>query len=155
MVELCQITKYGNSIIKNINLNHYISGQITLSMMQEISEFGITLIINNRPDNEEINQENSKELKIKAESLGIKFINIPFSGNSLTKEKIITFSNLIKNNKEKSLFFCKSGARSSTIWGIASVLFLDSDIIDVMSKINDIGYDSSILPNMVEYFKNN
>jgi uncharacterized protein (TIGR01244 family) len=144
----------GNSIIKNINLNHYISGQITLSMMQEISDFGITLIINNRPDNEEINQESSKELKIKAESLGIKFIDIPYSGNSLTKEKIITFSSLIKNNEEKSLFFCRSGARSATIWGIASVLFLDSDIIDVMSKINNIGYDSSILPNLVKYFKN-
>ena len=145
----------GDIIIRNINGNHYIGGQITLSMMQEISDFGVTLIINNRPDNEEINQESSKELKIKAESLGIKFINIPFSGNSLTKEKIIIFSNLIKNNEEKSLFFCRSGARSATIWGIASVLFLDSDIIDVMSKINDIGYDSSILPNMVEYFKNN
>ena len=54
---------------------------------------------------------------------------------------------------EKSLFFCRSGARSSTIWGIASVLYLGADLIDSMAKINDIGYDSSGLPNMVEYFK--
>ena len=82
-----------------------------------------------------------------------KFINIPFSGNSLNIEKIINFRDLIKDNNEKSLFFCRSGARSSIIWGIASVLYLGADLLDSMAKINDIGYDSSSLPDMVEYFK--
>ena len=139
--------------LRNIDGNYYVSGQITLSMMKEISDFGITLIINNRPDNEEVGQVRSEDLKKHAETLGIKFINIPFSGNSLNIEKIINFSDLIKDNNEKSLFFCRSGARSSIIWGIASVLYLSADLIDSMAKINDIGYDSSSLPNMVKYFK--
>jgi uncharacterized protein (TIGR01244 family) len=139
--------------LRNINAKQYISGQITLAMMEEISNLGITLIINNRPDEEEEGQPNSEELRIKAESLGIKFINIPFSGNSLNKDNIIDFSNCIKANNEKSLFFCRSGARSSTIWGIASVLYLGEDLNEARKKINDIGYDSSVLPNMVEYFK--
>ncbi len=141
------------STLRNIDGKYYVSGQITLSMMKEISDFGITLIINNRPDNEEEDQVSSEDLKIKAETLGIKFINIPFSGNAVNIEKIINFSNLIKDNNEKSLFFCRSGARSSTIWGIASVLYLGADLIDSIAKINNIGYDSSGLPNMVEYFK--
>ena len=124
-------------------------------MLQDISSLGITLIINNRPDYEEINQVSSEDLRVKAESLGIKFVDIPFSGNSLTKDKIINFSNLIKDNNKKSLFFCRSGARSAIIWGIASVLYLDSDIEDIMCKISNIGYDSSVLPNMINYFKKN
>ena len=75
---------------------------------------------------------------------------------SLYKELINSskdFSNLIKNNEQKALYFCRSGARSSTIWGIASVLYLDKDINEVMNKINNIGYDSSVIPNMVEHFK--
>ena len=139
--------------LRNINAKQYVSGQITIDMMKDISDLGITLIINNRPDYEEEGQASSEELMKKAESLGIKFINIPFAANTLNKEKIINFSNLIKNNEQKALYFCRSGARSSTIWGIASVLYLDKDINEVMNKINNIGYDSSVLPNMVEHFK--
>ena len=139
--------------LRNINAKQYVSGQITIEMMKDISDLGITLIINNRPDYEEEGQASSEELMKKAESLGIKFINIPFAANTLDKEKIINFSNLIKNNEQKALYFCRSGARSSTIWGIASVLYLDKDINEVMNKINNIGYDSSVLPNMVEHFK--
>ena len=29
------------------------------------------------------------------------------------------------------------------------------ELINRLNKINDIGYDSTVLPNMVEYFKNN
>ena len=139
--------------LRNINAKQYVSGQITIDMIKDISDLGITLIINNRPDYEEEGQASSEELMKKAESLGIKFINIPFAANTLDKEKIINFSNLIKNNEQKALYFCRSGARSSTIWGIASVLYLDKDINEVMNKINNIGYDSSVLPNMVEHFK--
>ena len=64
------------STLRNIDGKSYVSGQITLSMMKEISDFGITLIINNRPDNEEEGQVRSEDLKIKAETLGIKFIPI-------------------------------------------------------------------------------
>ena len=139
--------------LRNINAKQYVSGQITIDMMKDISDLGITLIINNRPDYEEEGQASSEELMKKAESLGIKFINIPFAANTLDKEKIINFSNLIKNNEQKALYFCRSGARSANIWGIASVLYLDKDINEVMNKINNIGYDSTVLPNMVEHFK--
>jgi uncharacterized protein (TIGR01244 family) len=153
---MADLIKIEGITIRKIDENHYVSGQITIGVLKEIAKYGITLIINNRPDDEEVDQVRSEELKLKAKSLAIKFIDIPFSGNSLTKQNIIDFSNLIKNSyDEKSLFFCRSGARSSTIWGLASVLYLDLDIADVMKKINDIGYDSSILPNMVEFFKNN
>ncbi|MBT7077650.1 MAG: TIGR01244 family phosphatase [Pelagibacterales bacterium] len=153
---MADLIKIEDITIRKIDKNQYVSGQITIDVIEEIAKYGITLIINNRPDNEEVDQVRSEELKLKAKSLGIKFIDIPFSGNSLTKENIIDFSKLIKNSyDEKSLFFCRSGARSSTIWGLASVLYLDLNIVDVMNKINDIGYDSTVLPNMVEYFKNN
>ena len=65
--------------LRNINAKQYVSGQITIDMMKDISDLGITLIINNRPDYEEEGQESSKNLMKKAESLGIKFINIPFA----------------------------------------------------------------------------
>ena len=92
-------------------------------------------------------------LKDKAESFGIKFIDIPFASGTLSKEKILDFSNLIKNNHEKSLFYCRSGARSSLIWGLASVIHLGVDLQKCIININNSGHDASMLPNMVEFFK--
>ena len=43
-------------IIKSINEDIYISGQITLDMMQGLKKNRIDLLINNRPDHEDINQ---------------------------------------------------------------------------------------------------
>jgi uncharacterized protein (TIGR01244 family) len=141
--------------LKNIDKDQYISGQITLDILEELGNIGFSLIINNRPDGEELNQVSSKELKIKSESFGINYFDIPFASDTLSKQKIKNFSDLIRNNNKKSLFFCRSGARSSVIWGLASVIHLGKDLDRCMKNIDKAGYDSSILPNMVEYFKNN
>tara|TARA_B100000579_G_scaffold335945_1_gene286705 strand:- start:1352 stop:1792 length:441 start_codon:yes stop_codon:yes gene_type:complete len=141
--------------IKCIKDNHYISGQIAVTDIEELFNYGIKLIINNRPDNEEVNQVSSKILREKAEYLGVKFIDIPFASGTLSKQKIIDFSNLIKNSDKKALFYCRSGARSSIIWGLASVLYLGEDIQECMRCIDNSGYDASILPNMVDFFNNN
>jgi len=141
--------------IKCMKEDHYISGQIDVTDIDEFAHFGIKLIINNRPDNEEFNQVSSELLREKAQNLGIKFVNIPFTSDTLNKQKVKDFSSIIKGNKEKVLFFCRSGARSSIIWGLASVLYLGEDINGCMKCIDNAGYDSNILPNMVEFFKNN
>mgnify|MGYP000928868104 FL=1 len=139
--------------IKSISGNHFVSGQIQIDDIEVLANFGIKLIINNRPDNEEFNQISSILLKDKAESFGIKFTDIPFAAGTLSKEKILDFSNLIKNNHEKSLFYCRSGARSSLIWGLASVIHLGVDLQKCIININNIGHDASMLPNMVDFFK--
>ena len=139
--------------LKSIGGNHFVSGQIQIDDIEGLANFGIKLIINNRPDNEEFNQISSELLKDKAESFGIKFIDIPFASGTLSKEKILDFSNLIKNNHEKSLFYCRSGARSSLIWGLASVIHLGVDLEKCIININNSGHDASMLPNMVDFFK--
>ena len=89
-------------------------------------------------------------------SLNVEFsYKVPFASGTLNRQKIIDFSDLIKNNNEKSLYFCRSGARSSIIWGLASVIYLGKNLEECMMNINNSGYDASILPDMVDYFKNN
>ena len=145
--------KMDTTNLKSISGNHFVSGQIQIDDIEGLANFGIKLIINNRPDNEEFNQISSELLKDKAESFGIKFIDIPFASGTLSKEKILDFSNLINNNHEKSLFYCRSGARSSLIWGLASVIHLGVDLEKCIININNSGHDASMLPNMVDFFK--
>ena len=144
----------GDINIKNINNNVYISGQITLEMMYEFKKNRIDILINNRPDNEDVNQLKDIDIKNLADSLNIEYHNIPFSGSNVQLDQILQLADLLKSNNKKVLIFCKSGARSALIWGLSSVLYLGSDISEVMDNISNSGYDASILPNMVEYFSN-
>ena len=141
----------GDVNIKNINDNIYISGQINLNMIYEFKKTGIDIIINNRPDNEEINQLKSIDIKQLTDSLNMEYYNIPFFGSNVQPDQISLLANILKSNNKRVLLFCKSGTRSALIWGLSSV---GSDIKDVIKYISNMGYDSSIFPNMVEYFSN-
>ena len=148
---------------KNIELNHqllinldekvYVSGQISVDKMEGLKKNEFKLIVNNRPDDEEIKQPKSIDLQELSKGFEIEYKYIPFSGSNVSSHQIMELSNLLKKNS-KTLLFCRSGARSSLIWGLASVLYLNKDIDDTMRKISNVGYDSTIIPNMVEYFSN-
>ena len=73
---MADLIKIEDITIRKIDKNQYVSGQITIDVIEEIAKYGITLIINNRPDNEEVDQVRSEELKLKAKSLGIKGIYV-------------------------------------------------------------------------------
>jgi len=142
------------TIIKNIDENVYISGQIKLDMINDFKKNNIELLINNRPDNEDINQIKNIDIKELANSLNIDYYNIPFSGLNVKSDQILELSNLLKSNDKKVLIFCKSGARSALIWGLSSVIYFGTEISDVMQKMSNLGYYSRVFPDMVEYFSN-
>ena len=147
----------------NIEINHhllvnlenevYVAGQISTDIMEDLRLKRFRLIVNNRPDDEENNQPKSFDLQMLSKEFKIEYKHIPFSGSNVKPAQILELANSLKQ-KSKTLLFCRSGARSSLIWGLASVLYMNRDINDIMSKITNIGYDSTILPNMVEYFSN-
>ena len=51
---MADLIKIEDITIRKIDENQYVSGQITIDVLEEIAKYGITLIINNRPDNEEV-----------------------------------------------------------------------------------------------------
>ena len=137
----------------NIDDNIYLSGQISTNAIEELKNKKFKIIVNNRPDDEEFNQLKSISLQKTSEKFGIVYKHIPFSGGNVNSDQIKDLADMLKKNT-KTLIFCRSGARSSLIWGLASVIYLNKDIDDIMRKMSNMGYDSSILPNMVEYFLN-
>tara|TARA_B100000073_G_scaffold343456_1_gene348326 strand:- start:652 stop:1110 length:459 start_codon:yes stop_codon:yes gene_type:complete len=142
-----------HQLLINIDDKVYISDQISTDMIEDLNKKCFGLIVNNRPDNEEINQPKSFDIKVLLEEKNIVYKHIPFSGANIQLDQILNVANLLKL-EHKTLLFCRSGARSSLIWGLASIIYLNEDINDIMRKISNVGYDSTILPSMVEYFSN-
>lgn len=99
----------------------WLSDQIQPSDIENLySQVGITLIVNNRPDNEEEDQPSSELLEFECQRLGISYAYIPITDrDSITAKHVQKRDELLAEHAdEKILFFCRSGGRSELLLSI-------------------------------------
>ncbi|WP_300973260.1 TIGR01244 family sulfur transferase [Sphingomonas sp. LHG3406-1] len=96
-----------------------VSGQIRPEDMEEARRHGVTMIVNNRPDDEEPGQPTSAEVEAAAEAAGIDYRHIPIArgmGPAQVEEMVSALSEV---GDGKMLAFCRSGMRSTLAWAVA------------------------------------
>jgi uncharacterized protein (TIGR01244 family) len=97
-----------------------VAGQIDVADLAEARRQGITMIVNNRPDNEDPGQPTSAEIEAAAEAAGIDYRHIPIArgmGPAQIEEMVSALSEL---GDGKMLAYCRSGMRSCLAWAVAS-----------------------------------
>jgi len=95
-----------------------ISGQLQPQDMREIAATGYVAVVNNRPDGEALfGQPRTADLKQAAEAAGLVFLDLPFSGPRATVEHVRAFADLLAERPGRVVAYCKSGLRSSLLWG--------------------------------------
>jgi len=119
-----------------------ISPQINTENIDEAVTIGVTLIINNRPDGEEDDQPTNEELAAYAATKNIKWAFIPVNPGQMTMEGIESMSFALRDS-EKVLAYCRSGARSCTLWGLAEAFVGGTATADILKSASDAGYDLS------------
>jgi uncharacterized protein (TIGR01244 family) len=72
--------------------------------------------MNNRPDGESMGQPLSADLTKTAEDLGMTFLHFPVDPRSITEQDVQEFAKACDELERPLLIFCRSGARSTTIW---------------------------------------
>lgn len=106
--------------------NFFIAGQITEADISAAKDAGITLIINNRPDGEEAGILSVADAQQLAEQHGIQYLHLPMAnGQPLAEDLIPTMQAALEeheNNNGKVLAHCRSGTRSSFLWGIIQIM---------------------------------
>ena len=100
----------------------YVSGQLFEQDLRLAAQQGVRSIMNNRPDGEAIGQPLSAELAGVAEELGITYVHYPVIPNSISREDVEGFAKTCDELERPLLIFCRSGARSMTIWEMAQAL---------------------------------
>lgn len=96
--------------------DHYsVSEQISLDDVNTLAKSGVTLIICNRPDNEEEGQLNFAKVAEQANANNISAIHIPFSGGQMQPEDVEAFKQAIKGAQNVHAY-CRTGNRSTQIW---------------------------------------
>jgi uncharacterized protein (TIGR01244 family) len=99
-----------------------VAGQLQPGDMTEIAAAGYVAVVNNRPDGEAMfGQPRTADLRKAAEAAGLVFLDLPFSGPRATPEQVRAFADLLAGRPGRIVAFCKSGMRSSLLWGAASI----------------------------------
>jgi uncharacterized protein (TIGR01244 family) len=97
------------------------AGQITPDQLAEVAALGYKSVINNRPDYEGGSEQPlSGVIQAQAKSLGLEYAYLPVISGSLMPEQVIEMARLLKTMPTPILAFCRSGARSSNLYQLAS-----------------------------------
>ncbi len=131
-----------------------VSPQINQSDIDAAKAAGIELIINNRPDGEEVSQPTNDDLSAYAAEQGINWAFIPVVGGELTLDGIKDMGFALKDNK-KTLAYCRSGTRSCNIWGLAAALHDTLPTSEIIERGAAAGYDLSGMAPTFDHLRTN
>jgi sulfide:quinone oxidoreductase len=97
----------------------YVSGQLFEHDVRLMAKQGVRSIMNNRPDGESTGQPLSADLAKIAEELGMTFLHLPIISKANTNQVVEEFAKARDELERPLLIFCRSGARSTTMWEMA------------------------------------
>jgi uncharacterized protein (TIGR01244 family) len=96
-----------------------VNGQIAPEDVPALKDIGVTLIVNNRPDGEDVGQPESDDIEAAAKAAGIDYRHVPIA-RGLGPSDIEAMREAMHAAGEGKLFaFCRSGNRSTLAWAVA------------------------------------
>ena len=96
-----------------------VSGQIRPEDVPDLKQLGVTLIVNNRPDHEDVGQPEGDQIEAAARAAGIDYRHVPIA-RGLGPSDIEAMREAMHSAGDGKLFaFCRSGNRSTLAWAVA------------------------------------
>ncbi len=120
-----------------------VSPQISVEQVAEAKAQGVTVIVNNRPDDEEPGQVNGAAIEAAAKEAGIAYVAVPVAHGGFSPWQLDGMADaLAKAGEGKVLAYCRSGTRSTLLWALTRARAGDN--ADVLSaQAAAAGYDIS------------
>ena len=104
---------------RQLNDKTLVSGQIAPEEVAALKDLGVTLIVNNRPDGEDVGQPESDHIEAAARAAGIDYRHVPIA-RGLGPSDIEAMREAMHSTGEGKMFaFCRSGNRSTLAWAVA------------------------------------
>ncbi|MET0372588.1 MAG: TIGR01244 family sulfur transferase [Sphingobium sp.] len=121
----------------------YVSPQISVADVAAAKALGVTMIVNNRPDDEEPGQVNGAQIEAAAEAAGIGYAAVPVSHGGFAPWQLDGMVKALGEAGEgKVLAYCRSGTRSTLLWSLTRARAGDKPD-DLAEKARAAGYDLS------------
>lgn len=116
-----------------------VAAQISVEDIPLLKEQGVRTVICNRPDNETPDQPPTEALAEAASSAGLSFLHIPVVSGSIGDDDVDDFAKALARADKPILAYCRSGARSTSLWALANVP--ERGVDTVVRAAADAGYD--------------
>lgn len=126
-----------------------VCGQLGPGDLAHAAAEGFKTIIKNRPENEEPGQPSEATIIAAAQSAGMTYVALPFSGPpppAIVAETVA----LLEQRGGPFLAFCRSGARSTAAWGMAQALSGRSTPDEIIEAAAKAGYDLNRIRDALE-----
>ncbi|OYX36915.1 MULTISPECIES: TIGR01244 family sulfur transferase [unclassified Sphingomonas] len=135
-------------MIRPIDETISVAPQISPADVTDIARAGFTMIINNRPDDEEMGQPDGAAIQLVAETLGLVYVAIPITHAGFSHPQLDAMATALAEATGPVLAYCRSGTRSCNLWALAMAKGgADPDTLE--EKAGKAGYDlSGIRPTL-------
>jgi tyrosine-protein phosphatase SIW14 len=129
----------------------YRGGQPGLDGLKALQAMGVRIVVNFRDERGEMAAE-----KRQVESLGMKYVGIPWSGHDEpSSAQVVEFLDLIRANPKAKIFVhCKRGADRTGVMVAAYRIAVDhKPVAEAVSEMHQFHYDWFWLPQLERYVK--
>lgn len=106
-------------MMRQLDETTLVGPQIAPEDVPEIKALGVTMIVNNRPDNEDAGQPTSADIEKAANAAGIDYRHVPIARGMGPNDIEAMREAMHAAGKGKLLAFCRSGNRSTLAWAVA------------------------------------
>jgi len=106
-------------MFKQLDDKTLVSGQITAEDLRQAKAEGVTLVVNNRPDNEDAGQPTSAEIEAAAQAAGLDYRHVPIVRGMGPTDVELMRDAMAATGDGKLLAYCRSGMRSTLAWAVA------------------------------------
>ena len=120
-----------------------VAPQISVDDVAEAQAQGVTMIVNNRPDDEEPGQVNVAQIEAAALKAGIAYIAVPVAHGGFAPWQLDGMAQALEQAGDgKLLAYCRSGTRSTLLWALTRARAGDHPDV-LAAQAAAAGYDIS------------
>jgi uncharacterized protein (TIGR01244 family) len=130
----------------------FVAPQISTEAVAAAKELGVSLIINNRPEDESADQTPGPEIEAAAKATGIDYLAIPVTHAGFAEWQVTAMANALAKADGKILAYCRSGTRSTLLWGLAQASAGHHPAV-LSEAAADAGYDLSPVAAMMDMLR--
>lgn len=106
-------------MFRKLTTDIYAAPQIGLATIAEASALGVTLVINNRPEDESEDQTPGAEIEAAARAAGMDYVAIPVTHSGFSEHQVEAMAAALEGATGAVLAYCRSGTRSTLLWALA------------------------------------
>lgn len=130
----------------------FVAPQIAVGDVKDAAQAGVTLIINNRPEDETADQTPGGEIEAAARAVGMDYIAIPVTHAGFAEWQVTAMAEALAKTDGKILAYCRSGTRSTLLWALAQASKGEHPAV-LAEKAADAGYDLTPVTAMMDILR--